>query len=69
MFSHTGKTVKLIGKKRVSTYKKLYEHLTKLQKDNTVKYHENYLGDNELAQNIYANKYFVKDYKKELELD
>ena len=53
MFSHSGKTIKLIGKKRVTSYKKLYEYLTKLQQDNTVKYHENYLGDNELAQNIY----------------
>ena len=46
MFSHTGKTVKLIGKKRVNTYKKLYEYLTELQKNDTIKYHENYLGDN-----------------------
>ena len=61
MFSHSGKTIKLIGKKRVTSYKKLYEYLTKLQQDNTVKYHENYLGDNELAQNIYSKKYYVKD--------
>ena len=66
MFSHSGKTIKLIGKKRVTSYKKLYEYLTKLQQDNTVKYHENYLGDNELAQNIYANKYFVKDLNNDL---
>ena len=59
MFSHNGKTVKLIGKKRISTYKKLYEYLSKLQKDGNIKSHENYLGDNELAQNIYSKKYYV----------
>ena len=27
MFSHNGKSVKLIGKKRINTYKKLYEYI------------------------------------------
>ena len=66
MFSHEGKTVKLIGKKRISTYKKLYEHLSSLQQKNVINTHENYLGDNELAQNIYANKYYVKDLENEI---
>ncbi len=66
MFSHTGKTINLIGKKRVNIYKKLYEYLSKLQKDNSIKLHENYLGDNELAQNIYTKKYYVKDLNNEL---
>ena len=66
MFSHEGKTVKLIGKKRISTYKKLYDYLSTLQQKNAINTHENYLGDNELAQNIYTNKYFVKDLNNEL---
>tara|TARA_B100000700_G_scaffold280429_1_gene330348 strand:- start:794 stop:3286 length:2493 start_codon:yes stop_codon:yes gene_type:complete len=66
MFGHNGKTVKIIGKKRISTYKRLYEHLSNLQKNNTVKTHENYLDDNELAKNIYSKKYYVKDLNNEL---
>jgi len=66
MFSNTGKTIKLIGKKRVNTYKKLYEYLTSLQDDNTIKCHDDYLGSNELAENIYSKKYYVKDSNNEL---
>ena len=66
MFSHTGKTVNLIGKKRISTYKKLYNHIESLQEKNIVKTHENYLDDNELAQNIYSKKYYVKDLNNDL---
>ncbi len=66
MFGHNGKTVNVIGKKRVSTYKRLYEHLGTLQKNNTVKVHENYLDENELAKNIYSKKYYVKDLNNEL---
>ena len=61
MFSHTGKTVNLIGKKRITAYKKLYSHIENLQENNIVKTHENYLDDNELAQNIYSKKYYVKE--------
>jgi len=66
MFSHTGKTVNLIGKKRISAYKKLYNHIESLQEKNIVKTHENYLDDNELAQNIYSKKYYVKDLNNDL---
>ena len=37
MFSHKGKTVNLIGKKRISAYKKLYEHIESLQ-EKTMKF-------------------------------
>tara|TARA_B110000014_G_scaffold11996_1_gene8133 strand:+ start:346 stop:2823 length:2478 start_codon:yes stop_codon:yes gene_type:complete len=66
MFGHNGKTVNVIGKKRVSIYKRLYEHLETLQKNNTIKVHDNYLDDNELAKNIYSKKYYVKDLNNEL---
>ena len=66
MFSHNGKTINYIGKKRVTSYKKIYEHLSNLQDNSTIKVHENYLGDNELAQNIYTKKYYVKDLNNEI---
>ena len=66
MFSHKGKTVNLIGKKRISAYKKLYDYIEELQEKNIVKTHENYLDDNELAQNIYSKKYYVKDLNNDL---
>jgi ribonucleoside-diphosphate reductase alpha chain len=66
MFAHDGKTNKVIGKKRVSIYKRLYNHLGSLQDNNTIKVHENYLNDNELAQNIYSKKYYVKDLNNDL---
>ena len=52
MFSHDGKTNKIIGKKRIITYKKLYDYIGTLQENNTVKTHENYLDDNDLAKSI-----------------
>ena len=66
MFAHDGKTNKVIGKKRVSIYKRLYNHLESLQDNNTIKVHENYLNDNELAQSIYSKKYYVKDLNNDL---
>ena len=61
MFKHQGKTVNVIGKTRVKTYEELYHQLTQLQKDNDIETHPNYLGENELAQNIYKKKYLLKD--------
>jgi len=66
MFAHDGKTNKIIGKKRISTYKRLYEYISSLQDSNTVKVHENYLDENELAKNIYSKKYYVKDLNNDL---
>ena len=66
MFSLKGKTVNLIGKKRVCNYKKLYAYIDDLQEKNVLKTHENYLDNNELAQNIYTKKYYVKDLNNEL---
>ncbi len=66
MFAHSGKTNKIIGKKRISTYKRLYEHMSNLQDNGTVKVHENYLDENELAKNIYSKKYYVKDLNNDL---
>ena len=53
MFKYDGKTVKIIGKTRIKTYHDLYMQLSQLQKEKAIPLHGNYLGDNELAQNIY----------------
>ena len=66
MFSHDGKTVKIIGKARVKTYHDLYMQLSQLQKEKEILIHNNYLGNNELAQNLYKKKYYLKDLNNEL---
>ena len=66
MFRHQGKTVNIIGKTRVKTYRDLYRQLTELQDKNEIPVHDNYLGDNVLAQNLYKKKYFIKDLNSDL---
>ena len=66
MFKHQGKTVNIIGKTRVKTYRDLYRQLTELQEKNEIPIHDNYLGDNVLAQNLYKKKYFIKDLNSDL---
>ena len=61
MFTHHGKTVDVIGKTRVKTYHDLYNYLTELQNSKEISVHDNYLGDNVLAINIYKKKYLIKD--------
>ena len=66
MFKHQGKTVNIIGKTRVKTYRDLYKQLSELQDKNEISVHDNYLGDNVLAQNLYKKKYFIKDLNSDL---
>ena len=66
MFRHQGKTVNIIGKNRTKIYQELYKDITELQANNELPVHDNYLGDNELAQNLYKKKYFLKDLNSEL---
>ena len=66
MFKHQGKTVNIIGKTRVKTYRDLYRQLTELQENNKIPVHDNYLGNNVLAQNLYKKKYFIKDLNSDL---
>jgi len=66
MFKHQGKTVNIIGKTRVKTYQDLYRQLTELQSKNEIPVHDNYLGDNVLAENLYKKKYFIKDLNSDL---
>ena len=66
MFKHKGKTVNIIGKTRIKTYQYLYSQLSNLQKNKEIPIHGDYLGDNDLAQNIYKKKYYLKDLNSEL---
>ena len=66
MFRHQGKTVNIIGKTRVKTYRDIYRQLSELQDKNEIPVHDNYLGDNVLAQNLYKKKYFIKDLNSDL---
>ena len=64
MFEYEGKTTKIIGKSRTKAYKDVYDHLTSMQGDK-LPVHEDYLGDNELAQIIYTKKYYLKNLNNE----
>tara|TARA_S200000501_G_scaffold378988_1_gene445849 strand:+ start:2217 stop:4721 length:2505 start_codon:yes stop_codon:yes gene_type:complete len=66
MFDHRGKTTRVIGEPRIKIYRELYEYITNLQNQKVLSTHVDYLGGNELAQNIYTKKYYVKDLKQEL---
>ena len=66
MFNYNGKTTKLIGSTRTKIYNEMYDHLSQKQLNNELPYHGNYLGDNELAKNIYEKKYFLKDLENNL---
>jgi len=66
MFNHDGKTTSVIGKKRISIYKELYQHISDLQNSDELPFNGNYLDENELAQNIYVKKYYLKDLNNNL---
>ena len=66
MFGHDGKTAKILGKQKINVYKDIYTFLSNQQKSGIISKHKNYLGDNELACNIYKEKYYIKDLKNEL---
>ena len=53
MFDYEGKTTKLIGHTRTKTYNELYDHISLKQENKELPFHGDYLGDNELAHNIY----------------
>jgi len=66
MFAHDGKTTKRIGPTRAKIYKELYQYISEKQENKELPFNGNYLGDNELAQNIYQKKYYLKDLENEL---
>jgi len=66
MFQYQGKTARLIGASRSKIYKEIYEYISDKQDNNDLPFDGNYLGDNELAKNIYEKKYFLKDLDNKL---
>jgi len=66
MFAHKGKSSKLIGSLRSKVYEELYNHISDKQQNKELDFHGDYLGDNELAKNIYTKKYFLKDLENKL---
>ena len=66
MFKHEGKASKLIGTQRLKAYESAYRHITQMQDNETLEVSDNYLGDNELAKNIYEKKYYLKNLDNEL---
>lgn len=66
MFSYDGKTTRVIGKKNISIYRDLYEYLTAAIDSESLPSEFNYLGDSELAKNIYRKKYYLKDLNNKL---
>jgi len=67
MFNHKGKFNKICGKQNLKNYQNLYLMLKKKQNNGEIPVHPegNYLGDNELARNIYEKKYYVKDLQNQ----
>lgn len=61
MFRHRGKLARVIGEAKIEIYHSLYEHLYEQLESGALPSCENYLGNNELAENIYKNKYYMKD--------
>jgi len=66
MFKHQGKSSKLIGDHRTKIYNEVYNHISEKQNNKKLPYNGDYLGDNELAKNIYEKKYFLKDLDNKL---
>ena len=56
MFQYDGKTTKLIGQTRAKIYYEMYDHISEKQENSNLPFDGDYLGDNELAKNIYEKK-------------
>ena len=65
MFNYGGKTAKVLGKTRISTYKDIYLHIDRKQ-GSELKSDNDYLNGNELAEKIYKEKYYIKDLDNNL---
>jgi ribonucleoside-diphosphate reductase alpha chain len=63
MFKYRGKFTKMVGEEKIRSYQNLYEHLQSEIDAGNLPEHEDYLNSNELAENIYSKKYFLKDYE------
>ncbi len=55
------KMVSILGEERIELFRKVYFALLDLLKNGSLPIHPNYLSGNELAEQIYEKKYFLKD--------
>lgn len=63
MFQHRSKLLKVVDPHLIENYKNLLLMLKEMQNRGQVAVHHDYLNNNELALNIYRNKYYLKDLK------
>lgn len=61
MFLYKSKIASPSHQKRINDYKDLYIYLKHLQHKGEIPVHPNYLCDSELANDIYRQKYYLKD--------
>ncbi len=68
MFEHKGKYANVVDQKYIKRYKTLYDKVRKMQKEGQLPVHpeNDYLGNNDLARNIFEKKYYVKDLNNKL---
>ncbi len=63
MFTHKGKLAKIVGNKNINAYKRIYFQLLDKRENGELPINKDYLNSHELSQNIYKNKYYLKDIK------
>ncbi len=65
MFAHKSKLYSLVPHQQVEAYKRLFYKIRELQEEKKIPFNENndYLAHNDLAENIYKNKYYLKNMK------
>ncbi len=63
MFSHKSKLASMLPEEYLVRYKRIYMRLRKMQDQGKLPVHQNYLGDNELANSIFKKKYYLKDLR------
>ncbi len=68
MFQHKSKLSSLVTESRIAGYKRLFYLIRQWQESGEVPLHpdNNYLGDNELAQDIYKKKYYLKGFQNQI---
>ncbi len=66
MFNHKSKLLGVVDKSFIEAYKNLLLMLKQMQNNGQIPVHHDYLANNELAINIYKNKYYLKDLKHQL---
>lgn len=63
MFNYKSKLASMLPEEYLERYKRVYAKLREMQEKGKLPVHQNYLGDNELANSIYKKKYYMKDLR------